>query len=96
MIGDQYITNTPSWNMVIGFLYFVTNIISVRSLSNLSILFSRYLILLLDRRMPTPKRLYFAGPKKLLIGIQMLVFTISPIRGGMALHSMQSSIAIGE
>ena len=93
MIGDQYITNTPSWNMVIGFS--VTNIISVRSLSNLSILFSRYLILLLDRRMPTPKRLYFAGPKKLLIGIQMLVFTISPTRGGMALHSMQSSIAIG-
>ena len=38
--------------------------------------------------MPTPKRPYYGGHRKPLIGIQMLPFTISPIPGGMDLHSM--------
>ena len=63
--------------------------------NNFCTFFFRYLILLLDRRMPTPKRPYYGGHKKRLIDIQMSLFTISPILGGMDLHLMQFFIAIG-
>ena len=51
--------------------------------------------MLLDRRMPTPKRPYYGGHRKRLIDIQMSLFTISLILGEMGLHSMQFYIAIG-